>query len=100
MLCRISTCQVCRVYGSDVLSFSHVEFLRVHLGTCTNMMCRVDVLSISDFLSFLCVRFSCMELMLYRVLTWRICCVYGLNLSDRCCVEFAVYDCMCRVETV
>ena len=64
------------------------------------MMCRVDALSISDFLSFLCVRFTCVELMVYTVLTWRIRCVYGLNLLGRCCAELAVYDCMCRVETV
>ena len=58
MLSIILTCQVCCVYGSDVFSCSHVEFLRVQLGTCTDLMCRVDALSISDFLNFLRVRLS------------------------------------------
>ena len=72
MLYKILTCQVCCVYGSDVLSCSHGEFLRVHLGTYTDTVCRVNAFSISDFLTFLGVRFSCVELMFYRVLTWRV----------------------------
>ena len=36
----------------------------VKFVSCTDMMCQVDALSISDFQSFLGVRFSCVELML------------------------------------
>ena len=98
--CRVMTFRDWYVYGSDVSGWCCAEFWRVKFVACTDMMCRDDAVSISDFLSFLGVRFSCIELMPYTVWTWWIWCVYGLNLSGRCCVELAVYDRMCRVKTV
>ena len=50
---------------SDVLICSHAEFLRVQLGMCTVLMCRVDALYISDLSRLLGAGFSCIDQMLY-----------------------------------